>query len=413
MQDEPVLYLECRSGVSGDMLVAALLDLGVDRAFFSAALESLGLEDVHFSLSHVSKQGIRACDFAVVIPDAHTHADPPGHAHRETHDHPARNLSDINALIEKSALTDNAKRLAKKIFVILAETEARIHSKDVYDIHFHEVGAADSIMDVAGIAVCVDHLGVERVAVSPLTDGCGHVVCQHGRLPVPVPAVADMAVRYGLALHISDCPHELVTPTGMAALVALKTESAPPTGAIRQIGYGAGKRDLAHPNVLRAMMLSAPQVSAQSDTVWVLEANMDDATGEQLGLAMESLFRAGALDVHYTPVFMKKNRPGWLLRIIAQEALVPALEETAFLATTTIGIRRYRCERRILVRDIISVSLPYGTARVKRCRLDDRLFYHPEYESVKALSEKTGMDFVVLMDEIRKRAEEGNYHAHG
>lgn len=429
-----ILYLECKSGISGDMTVAALLDLGVDRDYFDKALHSLKLEGVRWEISRVDKNGIMACDFNVILPgeDAHEHHHEhehqhghthhghnhghehehdhehahTGHDHGHTHAHAAhahRNLHDVCHIIDHGELTPRAKDIAKRIFGVVAEAEAKVHGKSIEDVHFHEVGALDSIIDIVGAAVCLDFLGIEKVAVSTLSEGSDFVTCQHGRLPVPVPATAEIAARYKMPLSITDCPHEMVTPTGIAIAAALKTEAElPHPMTITQIGYGAGKRNLRHANVLRAMLLeTADTPDAVTEPVWVLESNIDDSTGEQLGYTLEELLAAGALDVHYLPVFMKKNRPGWLLRVICKSAQIAALETVIYSITTTIGIRRHALERSCLERETVDLATPYGSARIKKCRYDDNVFYYPEHESVKELAKAAGLNYKILADELK------------
>lgn len=303
-------------------------------------------------------------------------------------------------------MTPGAKALAKKIFGIVAAAEAKVHGKNLDEVHFHEVGALDSIIDIAGAAVCLDYLGVTRAAVSALSEGTGAVICQHGRLPVPVPATAEIAATYQMPLQITACPHEMVTPTGIAIAAALKTEPAMPENVlITKIGYGAGKRNLAHANILRAMLLELrDNTMAATESVWVLESNLDDSTGEQLGYAMDELLAAGALDVHYLPAFMKKNRPGWLLRVITGADKIQILERIIYNVTTTIGIRRHALERSYLRREIITIDTPYGAAKVKKCFYGENVFYYPEHESLKALAKSSGVDYKSLADEIKWRA---------
>ena len=450
MQDR-FLYLECKSGISGDMTVACLLDLGVDETFFNAALQSLGIEGVRWEITKRDKNGIMASDFAVIIDEDDIHAsslahhhhqhdhdhdhdhDSDGHHHNHahgsdhhhhhhhhhddghdhdhddahSHHHEHRNLKDIRTIIESSGLTPRAKKTAIKIFTILAEAEAKVHGTTIDEVHFHEVGAIDSIIDIVAVAVCLDCLNITRVATSALFDGSGFVMSQHGRLPVPVPATMEIAAKYGLSLSITGSPYEMVTPTGIAIVAAIKTEdSLPQSITVSKIGYGAGKRSMKHPNVLRGMLMEYPApADVQTEPVWVLASNIDDSTGEQLGYAMEELFKAGALDVHYSPIFMKKNRPGWLLSVVTKADKISDLEAIIYRATTTTGIRRSAVDRSFLRREIITVKTPYGDADVKKCCFGQEVFYYPEYESVKALAESSGQSFKMLMDEIKSLAK--------
>lgn len=395
------LYLECKSGISGDMTVGALLDLGADEAKLINALDSLKLEGVKYKISKVKKNGISATDFNVILPK-HNHHD----KHHHTHEH--RNLFDVYSVIDKGDLTDNARGLAKKIFKIVAEAEAKVHGEDIKNVHFHEVGALDSIVDIVATAVCIDDLNIEKTAVTPLHEGSGFVKCQHGMLPVPVPAVAQIAQTHSIPLKITQTQGEMVTPTGIAIVAALCNYQLPETFTVEKTGYGAGKKDFEHPNLLRAMLIITNS-NTHCDNIWMLETNLDDCTGEQIGLAMETLMEKGAKDVHCIPIFMKKNRPGWLLRIIADFADIPVLEKVLFLSTTTIGIRKTPYSRTCLKREIIDVTLPFGVVKIKKCTYGENKFYYPEYESVKEISSKNNLDFMVVFNEAKKTTKEGGY----
>ena len=405
MQTATTLYLECKSGISGDMLVGALLDLGASRKKLLAALESLHLPEVSVSISEVMKSGLRACDFDVRLFDPHHghhgHSETePGHHH---HHHEHRNLASINTIIGKAALTERARALAQKMFSVVAQAEGKVHGKPLDEVHFHEVGALDSIVDIVAAAVCIDDLGITQTWISPLHEGCGFVECQHGRLPVPVPAVVEIAAAHHLPLTITETPQEMVTPTGIAIAAALEAKVKNPDGCIiHKVGYGAGKRDLSHPNVLRAFLLAPQQ---RPEDIWMLETNLDDATGEQLGHTLELLMQGGARDAHFVPAFMKKNRPGWLLRVVTDEAHIPQLEEIIFRNTPTIGIRRFPFLRTCLERESIEVKLPCGTVQVKKCRYGEYSFCYPEYESVKSLAEKSGLSFMDIFAEAQRQAQ--------
>ena len=314
----------------------------------------------------------------------------------------------MTAILNSGDLTPHARELALKIFGIVAEAESKAHGKPVEEVHFHEVGAIDSIVDIAAAAVCLDDLGITDVVVTGLSEGTGFVECQHGLLPVPVPAVANIASAYGLPLRIREMQGEMVTPTGAAIVAAIRTrDSLPEEFTIRRIGLGAGKRDFGMPNVLRAMLIeeTAPWKNPETPSdVTILETNIDDSTGEALGLAMESLLTAGALDVHYIPAFMKKNRPAWLLRVICRNEDVPELERIVFERTSTIGIRRIPAGRTCLKRSELTVTLPAGPVRVKKCEFEGRAYYYPEYESVRALAETSGAQFADLFRDAAETA---------
>ena len=420
--NRPILYLECATGISGDMTVAALLDLGASKIKLLAALDSLNVEGYSVSIRRAVSHGVDACSFDVELEHEHhhehehehhheAHEHHHGHEHGHHHPHEHRNLADVTAILNSGDLTPRARSLALKIFGILAEAESKAHGKPVDEVHFHEVGAIDSIVDIAAAAVCLDDLGIDDVIVSGLSEGTGFVECQHGLLPIPVPAVANIAAAHGLPLRIlTGVQGEMVTPTGAAIAAAVRTRSAmPETFTIRRIGLGAGKRDFGMPNVLRAMLIeeTAP-ADAPPPEIAILETNIDDSTGETLGLAMGALLDAGALDVHYIPVFMKKNRPAWMLRVICRNEDVPALERVIFTETTSIGVRRLHASRTCLARSVVDVTLPAGTVKVKKCTFDGQTFHYPEYESVKALAASSGVPFADLFRDAAETAEKAD-----
>ncbi len=383
------LYLECASGISGDMTVAALLDLGADRRKLDSVLASLNLDGFEYTVSQKKSYGIAGCDFDVQLHHHEHHHH--GHSHEHHHHHEHRNLADVNTVIDRGKMTDSARALAKRIFQIVADAEAKAHGCPIDEVHFHEVGAIDSIVDIVAAAVLIDDLQITDCIVPGLTEGSGTVHCQHGDLPVPVPAVLNIAQAHKIPLRPSDTRGEMVTPTGIAIAAALRTGSKlPESYTIDKVGIGLGKRDFGHANMLRAMLIT-PAVDPEKNVV--LETNIDDSTGETLGFAMEKLFAAGALDVCFIPCFMKKNRPAYLLQIIAQKNTVPVLEKIIFTETTAIGLRKYPVERACMDREILTVQLPCGPVKVKKCSRGDIVRFYPEYDSVKALAEQTGKPF--------------------
>lgn len=401
---KPILYLEGASGISGDMTVAALLDLGASREALERALRSLGVEGLSWRISRKHSYGLAGCDFEVIDAGAHGHGHEHGHGHGP-HAHAHRHLADIETLIDRGEMTEGARALAKKIFRIVAEAEAKAHGCPAGEVHFHEVGAVDSIADIVGAAVLADALDLGGCAVTGLSEGSGTVLCQHGELPVPVPAVLNIAQAYGIPLRIADVRGERVTPTGIAIAAALRTASALPEAfTVRRVGIGLGKRDFGGPNILRAMLLEA---AADPERIYVLEANIDDATGEMMGFAMEQLLAGGARDVHFVPCYMKKNRPGQLLRVVTDDAHLAAMEETIFRTTTTIGLRKLPVERTCMAREMREVRLPVGTVRVKRCAFGSLVRYYPEYESVRRAADAAGVDFRTVYEAARREAERG------
>ena len=433
-----ILYLECNSGISGDMTVGALLDLGADRQVLENALESLGVDGYHLHFGRKVVCGLDAFDF-----DVHLEADGHGHSHAHTHrredayervdsyehsevhehchghkhershehedghshSHTHRNLHDIYHIIDHLDSNERVKEMARTMFRIVAEAESKAHGLPVEQVHFHEVGAIDSIVDIISVAVCMDNLGVEDVVVSALSEGHGHVRCQHGVLPVPVPATANIASSYGLKLHFTDNDWEMVTPTGAAIAAALRTKDRLPASCrLLKIGMGAGNKVFKQANVLRAMLLENSQ--DEDHTMWVLETNLDDCTGEMLGLTMEMLLDAGAADVWYTPIHMKKNRPAYMMSVLCRESSIEAMEEIILTQTTTIGIRRYPTERTVLERSEIQVETSYGPADVKMCAYKGRKFFYPEYESIRRICMEQGADFQTAYHQVRRKAEE-------
>ena len=427
------LYLECYSGISGDMTVAALLDLGGDRTVLDKVLRSLSISGFETKISRVVKSGIDACDFDVVLDKAHENHDHDmeylhghrregherNHAHgtgtaQDHHHHEHRGIKEITYIIEHSAMTENAKKIALRIFEILAEAESKAHNVPVYQVHFHEVGAIDSIIDIVSTAVCVDNLGVDEVVVSPLAEGRGYVRCQHGVIPVPVPATANIAAAYDLEFRFTENDGEMVTPTGAAIAAALSTGKKLPTGCrIRKTGMGAGNKEFRQANVLRAMLLEEeetpePRLIEKPSGMWVLETNLDDCTGEMLGFVMELLFEAGAADVWYTPIYMKKNRPAYMLSVLCDSQRREQLEELIFANTTTIGIRRSPVERTVLERRKTTVDTKFGPVEVKLCTHKGNTYCYPEYESVKAVCQETGQNYRRVYGEAEQAARKQN-----
>lgn len=396
-----VLYLEGACGISGDMTVAALLDLGADAQKLDQALKSLTVKEFDYRISSKQSYGITGCDFDVILHEhvGHDHK----HLHEHHHSHEHRHLNDIYAVIEQAQMTGRAKELAKKIFLIVAQAESKAHGCPVSEVHFHEVGAVDSIVDIISAAVLIDDLNITGCIVTGLTEGSGFVSCQHGDLPVPVPAVLNIAEQYGIPLRSSGATGEMVTPTGIAIAAALRTRSSlPKQYKIVKTGTGLGKRDFGRANLLRAMII---EEDLNNDQIYIVECNIDDATGEELGFAMEKLTSAGARDVHFIPCFMKKNRPAYILRIITGEKELEEIEKTVFRYTSTIGLRKYPVDRTCMSRTMMTVSLPEADIAVKKCFLKDIVRYYPEYESVRAAAEKSDRPLRILYEQAALQAE--------
>ena len=417
------LYLECRSGISGDMTVAALLDLGADQEVLMKALKSLPVQGFRVEISRVVKAGLDVCDFNVILDQAHENHDHDmeylhghshggedsehGHHHEKAHEHEHRGMPEIRRIIDGAEITDRARTIAVRIFEILAKAEAQAHGVPEDQVHFHEVGAVDSIVDIISAAVCLDDLDITETVIPFLCEGKGTVRCQHGILPVPVPAVVNILEAHKIPVEMTGVEGELITPTGAAIAAAIGTsDRLPGRFVIKKTGIGAGKRSYERPSLLRVMLIeecskTQEEGRAEEDVIYKLETNIDDCTGEALGYVMDRLMEKGARDVHFLPVYMKKNRPAYELAVICDADKVNVLEQTIFQETTTIGIRRIRMERSILPREASTVMLREGELKIKKCLLPDgHMRSYPEYESVIRLAQESGMSFQQVMDEF-------------
>ncbi len=444
------LYLECSSGISGDMAVAALLDLGADEKILRKALESLPVKGFEIEISRVKKSGLDACDFNVKLDKHHENHDHDmeylhghhyGHHHEnEAHDHHHENeahdhhhkdevhehghchtqaehahehhehrgLPEIETIIQRAGISERAKTTSCHIFRILAEAEAKAHGTSMEQVHFHEVGAVDSIVDIVAAAVCLDNLDIDHVIVPYICEGRGMVRCQHGILPIPVPAVVNIMEAHQLPVRITEVEGELVTPTGAAIVAAIKTgQVLPEQFTIKRTGMGAGKRSYERPSILRAMLIEKKEDGKGTkkeikDTIYKLETNIDDCTGEMLGYVMERLMEAGARDVHFIPVYMKKNRPAYELAVICDEHKIEELEQIIFEETTTIGIRRAKFTRTVLQREDAGMMLKEGELKVKKCTLPDgQIRFYPEYDSAAMLAKRAGVSLGQIIEECR------------
>jgi len=423
-----VLYLDCFSGISGDMTVGALCDLGIKPSAFEWELSKLEIGDFHAHWERKMRQNIEGVQFSIHEGATHTHEqdeeeeqDHPhheheeeehhhheheehahgheleehghGHHHEHEHHHPERGFRQIRALIEASGLSEFVKRHAVGIFERLARAEGKIHGMKPDEVTFHEVGALDSIADIVLACVGIELLKVDRIIASPLAEGRGWIDSEHGRFPVPAPATLEILA--GIPLESIDEPFEFITPTG-AAIVAEFAEAFGPMPAMKveKIGYGVGSRVLkGRPNVLRAVLGEAAHApdGYERDTITRMETNIDDLSPEIVGAVTEQLLKAGALDVFLTPIQMKKNRPGLQLTVLCEEAAVGRVAELIFRQTTSFGVRMDRVDRLKLARSFETVQTPYGAVTVKIGSLGgETLQVSPEFESCKSLSEQTG-----------------------
>lgn len=364
-----ICYFDAFSGISGDMTVGALLDAGADAAVLSASLASLGT-GAAFHIEKTKRRGIAASKFNVIGGETKSH----------------RHLPQILQMIDRAGIPDRAKKNAAAVFQCLGEAEAKVHDVPIEKVHFHEVGAVDSICDVVGACTALELLGVEEIHSSALNVGSGTVNTDHGVLPVPAPATAELLA--GRPVYARGPAVELTTPTGAAIVTTLAASFGPlPPMRVLATGYGAGHKDFAeHANVLRAI-IGETTAASESTTVSVLEANIDDASPQLLGHAMERLLEAGALDVTLEAVLMKKNRPGTLLRVIGVPEQQEDLAQMIFTETTTLGLRIYKAERRVKSRTVTEVETRLGTVRIK---VSQDGSFAPEYEDCRELARKTG-----------------------
>jgi pyridinium-3,5-bisthiocarboxylic acid mononucleotide nickel chelatase len=433
------LYLDVFSGISGDMFIGALLDLGVSFEALQAELQKVDIGSFHLHQQRQTKAGIAGIKFDVHEHHAHGHAGH-DHGHHHPHDHshgpgdhghahqhePAphhhhddsRNYADIRKLIVGSALSEWVKEKSVAIFHRIAVAEGKIHGHPPEEVHFHEVGAIDSIVDVIGACVCLEQLGRPRVLAAQVTEGTGWVNCAHGRFPVPTLATLEILGARGIAISQCEEPHELVTPTGAAILAEFAEAFGPMHGLVAErVGYGLGTRDNhTRPNVLRAVLgpsqtsqAPAPHLDWETDTIAVLETNLDDVNPELLGAFVEQALKAGALDVFHTPIQMKKSRPAILLTVLCPETKADALSEMMLRETTAFGVRRTAATRRKLQRQIVPVSTAHGPVQVKLGRLNGKLIQAaPEFESCRALAEQKGISLKEVYSAAQAAARGGD-----
>ena len=366
-----IAYFDCPSGISGDMTLGALVDAGIELAALQAGIDSLGFPGIKLVAEEAKRRGFRACKVTV--------QHEPEHAHRHLHH--------ITEKIDASGvLTPAQKDLAKRIFTCIGEAEAKVHGTTIRKVHFHEVGAVDSIADIVGSAIGLSLLGVDRIVCSPIPTGSGFIEIEHGRVSIPAPATAEILKGVPLAPSVCDC--ELTTPTGAAIVKTIADEYGPlPAMRMQTIGLGAGDRDMKEQaNILR-LILGETDDGLVSDQVWVLETNLDDISGEIIGHTTAKLFEAGALDVYTTSIQMKKNRPGVLLTVLCPAELIAKLEKIIFRETSTLGIRRWQACRHKLERRPHTVETPLGSVEGKLAVLSDgTLSFSPEFEACRRLA---------------------------
>ena len=390
-----VAYFDCASGISGDMTLGAMIDAGVDPNQLNDAIGSLGLPGCRILANESHKNGFRATQVTVEYEPEHAH----------------RHLSDILGMIDQGRLSDRQKDIARRIFTRLAEAEAKVHGTSVEKVHFHEVGAADSIADIVGTAVGWDILGIERAVASPVPTGTGTVKIAHGRCAIPAPATAELL--RGIPLAECSVPFEMTTPTGAAILATLIDSFGPlPAMTVQEIGYGSGQRDLDdRPNVLRLMLGEVEESASGSvqDVVCVLDTNIDDLSGELIGHCITRLWDAGALDVYTTAIQMKKNRPGVQLTVLCRPDDIEQIEQIVFTETSTLGIRRHMADRHTLRRRAHQVETSFGTVDGKLAWLPDgSIRFSPEFDSCQRLARQKAVALRLVYESAQRAFEKEN-----
>jgi hypothetical protein len=379
------LYFDCFAGASGDMILGAMVAAGVDQKYLRDQLSLLRVDGFSLDFETVDRSGLSAT-----------------YARVETaHEHKHRHLSDIKQIIEASDLPEYVKWVSVQIFTRLAEAESRVHNEPVEHVHFHEVGALDAIVDVVGAAICFDYLDIGRFVCSPLHVGSGMVQMDHGRFPIPPPAVAELLK--GVPFYATEIKGELLTPTGAAILTSVCSEYGPiPEMTTEGVGYGAGKREYPDfPNVLR-VLFGDTEGHPNDDRLWMLETNLDDASPQIIGHVMDRVLELGALDCFFTPVQMKKNRPGVLLSVLCRPEEKEGVMKLLFMETTTLGIRSYEVQRRGLQREVVRVETQYGTIDVKVALLEGRVVNEmPEFDQCRAAAARANVPLKVVEDAAR------------
>ncbi len=383
-----IAYFDCFSGISGDMILGALIDLGLEVEDLESEMQKLNLPGIKLKAETTSRNGIRGVKFDVSVTERHPH----------------RTFTNILDILDKSDLQNKIKIKSEKVFRYVAEAEAKIHQKDINHIHLHEVAGIDSIVDIVGSVYGISKLGIEEVYSSRVQVGTGFINCQHGTIPVPSPAT--MEILEGIPTYSRGIEAEMATPTGVAILKAFaKSYGTMPDMTVSRIGYGAGSRDLEIPNLLRICLGEAATEKYLSDEVLLLETNIDNMNPELLGYTSELLLSQGVLDFYMTPISMKKNRPGTMMSIIIEPERLDEVLSTVFSEVSTLGMRIQRIGRKKLHREIVSVETSYGDIGIKVGRLGgDIKSIHPEYEDCKKAASEKGVPIAVVFEEAKAAA---------
>ena len=379
------LYLDCSSGISGNMTLGALTEIIGDENFLIEELKKLNVDGYHIEISKKVKNGITGTYVDVILEHNHHYE----HHTKEHHHHEHRNLDDVNKIIDNSSLDENVKDLAKRIFLRVAKAESKVHSKPLNEVHFHEVGAIDSIVDIVGTAILINKINPDKIISSVVNDGHGFIECAHGTMSVPVPATSEIFASSNVKFRQIDIDTELVTPTGAAIIAELADEfTYLPEMVTEKIGWGSGSKDLKIPNMLKVYY---GEMEKPNEDIVVMETNIDDCGSEILGFTQELLFQKGALDVFFTPIYMKKNRPAYRMTVVCKKEDMKELQKIIFRETTAIGIR-YRYEyRTVLKRKLDEIDTEYGKIKVKIVENDGESYVYPEYESIKEIAIKNNI----------------------
>ncbi len=448
-----ILYYDCFCGISGDMNLAALIDLGVPKEYLLEELTKLNLNsEFKINIEKSAKLGITGTRVDVLLnnntqmpeealsnnkhdhthvhdhfnTNEHSHTYEPGHIHTHEHEHAHehdesnhhhndshsehshnhehhhRNLKDIEDIINSSDLSDKVKKLSLDMFIKVAEAEAKVHGKEIYEVHFHEVGAIDSIVDIVGAAICIDYLNVDKIIASPIQVGGGFVKCAHGLMPVPAPATTE--ILKNIPINTGIVEFETTTPTGAAIIAAnVKEFTSKINFSINKVAYGIGHKDLEIPNVLR-VYLGETESLEQIEEQYILETNIDDMNPELYGYVEEKLFDAGALDVYKSSIFMKKGRPGIKLSVLINEKIEKDILDIIFEETTSIGVRKYKVEKIMLNREFSKVETEYGDITIKKSYYNGNLVkYKPEYEECRTIAKEQNISIDKIYKAVYKK----------
>jgi len=377
-----IIYFDCFSGISGDMILGALFDSGLSLDFFKKELKKLPLTDYEIKISKTNKNSISGTSFNLIINDNSSH----------------RHLKEILEIIDTSKLKKIIKDKAKNIFTKLAEVESRIHNISIDKIHFHELGGIDTIIDIVGTLIGLDLLGIELVYSSPIPLGNGFVKTQHGLLPIPAPATIELLKN--VPVYKNEIEGELVTPTGAVLISSLSKEFVKlPLMDIENIGYGAGKSDFLTPNLLRVFIGKILKEENIENNL-LIETNIDNMNPQIYEYVIEKLFKNGALDVFLTPIIMKKSRPGVILSIICETSQEKKLANIIFKETTTIGYRKYNVEKIFLNREIEEINTKWGNIKIKKVKQESTTKYYPEYEQCKKIALKNNIPLIDIIESV-------------